>query len=75
MLRRYGSKFIGKALIGTEMQAMFIVDKAHEPIRIVSNNMNNENNFNIKLPEHNISSSIVVCVVDFQSEYSGSSPD
>ena len=57
------------------MQAMFIVDKAHEPIRIGSNKMNNENNFNFKLPEHKIHSSIMVSVVDFESEYPGSSPD
>ena len=57
------------------MQAMFIVDKAHEPIRIVSNKMNNENNFNFKLPEHKICSSIMVSVVDFESEYPGSNPE
>ena len=66
MLWSYGAKFIDKALIGTEMQAMFIVDKAHEPIRIVSNKINNE---------HKIRSSIMVSVVDFESEYPGSSPD
>ena len=66
MLWSYGSKFIDKALIGTEMQAMFIIDKAHEPIRIVSNKINNE---------HKIRSSIMVSVVDFESEYPDSSPD
>ena len=57
------------------MQAMFIVDKAHEPIRTLSNKMNNENNFNFKLPEHKFRSSIMVSVVDFESEYPGSNPD
>ena len=57
------------------MQDMFIVDKAHEPIRIVSNKMNNENNFNLKLPEHKIHNSIMVSVVDFESECPVSSPD
>ena len=47
------------------MQAMFIVDKAHELIRIVSNKINNE---------HKIRNSIMVSVVDFESEYPGSSP-
>ena len=74
MLWSYGAKFIDKALIGTKMQAMFIVDKAHEPIRIVSNKMNNENNFNFKLPDYTIHSSIMVSVVDFKSECPGSSP-
>ena len=54
------------------MQAMFIVDKAHEPIRIVSNKMNN---FNFKLPEHKIRSSTMVSVVNFESEYPGSNPE
>ena len=66
MLWSYGANFIDKALIGTEMQAMFIVDKAHEPIRIVSNKINNE---------HKIRSSIMVSVVDFESEYPGSNPE
>ena len=57
-------KFTDKAPIGTEIQAIFIVDKAHEPIRIVSNKMNNENNFNFQLPEHKIHSSIIFSVVD-----------
>ena len=75
MLCSCGAKFIDKALIGTEMQAMFIVDRAHEPIRIVSNKMNNENNFNFKLPEHKIHSSIMVSVVNFESKYPGSNPE
>ena len=66
MLWSYGAKYIDKAIIVTEIQAMFIVDKAHEPIRIVSNKINNE---------HKIHSSIMVSVVDFESEYPGSSPD
>ena len=57
------------------MQAMFIVHKAHEPVRIVSNKMNYENNFNFELPDHTIHSSIMVSVVDFESEYRGSSPE
>ena len=44
-------------------------------MRIVANKMNNENNFNFKLPEHKITSSTMVSVVDFESEYPGSSPD
>ena len=56
------------------MQAMFMVDKAHEPVRLVSNKMNNENNFNFKLPDCTIHCSIMVSVVDFESEYPGSSP-
>ena len=75
MLWRYGAKFIDKALIGTEIQAIFIVHKAHELMRIVANKMNNENNFNFILPEHKIPSSTMVSVVDFESEYPGSSPD
>ena len=59
MLWSYGANFIDKALIGIEMQAMFIVDKAHEPIKIVSNKMNNENNYNFKLPEHKIAQWLV----------------
>ena len=54
-----------KALIVTEIQAMFIVDKAHELIRIDSNKMDNENNFNFKFPVHEIRSSTIVSVVDF----------
>ena len=54
------------------MQAMFIVDKAHEPIRKVSNQMNN---FNFKLPEHKICSNKMVSVVDFESEFPGSNPE
>ena len=57
------------------MHAMFIVYKAHEPIRIVSNKLNNENNINFKLPEHKIRSSIMVSEVAFESDYAGSSPD
>ena len=75
MLWSYGAKFIDKALIGTEIQAMFIIDKAHELRWIVANKMNNENNFNLKLPKHKIPSSTMVSVVDFESEYPGSSPD
>ena len=37
--------------------------------------MNNENNFNFKLPEYKILSSIMVSVVDFESEYPGSNPE
>ena len=37
--------------------------------------MNNENNFNFKLPKHNICSSIMVSVLYFESEYPGSSPE
>ena len=33
------------------------------------------NNFNFKLPEHRIPGSTVVSVVDFESDYRGSSPD
>ena len=51
---------------------MFIVDKAHELIRIDSNKMDNENNFNFKFPVHKIPSSTMVSVVDFESEYPGS---
>ena len=72
MLWRYGAKFIDKALIGTEIQAMFIVDKAHKLMWIVSNEIYN---FNFKLPEHKISSSTMVSEVDFESEYPGSCPD
>ena len=72
MLWRYGAKFIDKALIGTEIQAMFIIDKAHELMRIVANKMNNENNFNLKFSKHKIPSSTMVSVVDFETEYLGS---
>ena len=72
MLWSYGAKFIDKALIGTEMQAMFIIDKAHEPITKVSNK---RYDFHFKLPEHKIPSSTMVSVVHFDSEYPGSSPD
>ena len=64
-------KIIDKALIGTEIQAMFIIHKAYKLMRIVSK----MNNFNFKLPDHKIPSSTVVNVVDFESGYSGSSPE
>ena len=64
-------KFIDRALIGTEIQAMFLIHKAYELMRIVSK----MNNFNFKLAEHKIPSSTVVSVVDFESDYPGSSPD
>ena len=51
---------------------MFIVDKAHKLMWIVSNEIYN---FNFKLPEHKIPSSTMVSVVDFETEYPGSSPD
>ena len=44
-------------------------------MRIVANKMNNENNFNFILPKHKTPSSTMVSVVDFESEYPGSSPD
>ena len=72
MLLRYGAKFIDKALKGTEIQAMSIIDKAHKLMRIVSNKIDN---FNFKLPQHKIPSCTMVSVVDFESEYPGSSPD
>ena len=54
------------------MQAMFIVDKAHEPITKVSNKMYD---FHFKLLEPKIRSSTMVSVVDFESEYPGSNPE
>ena len=53
---------------------MFIVHKAHELSRIGSNRMDNEKNFNFKFPVHKIPSSTMASVVDFETEYPGSSP-
>ena len=64
-------KFIHRALIGTEIQAMFLIHKAYKQMRIVPK----LNNFNFKLPEDKIPSSTMVSVVDFESEYPGSRTD
>ena len=51
---------------------MFVIDKAHELVRIGSNK---KTNIKFKFQIHKIPSSIMVSVVDFESEYPGSSPD
>ena len=49
---------------------MFVIDKAHELVKIGSNK---KNNIKFKFQIHIIRSSIMVSVVDFESEYTGSS--
>ena len=57
------------------MQTMFVVDRAHELIRIGLNKMDNKNNLKFKFAVCKIHSSTMVSVVDCESEGPGSSPD